>query len=282
MFAYGGATSTSLFAIPHLLGGNAIEKGPGALDRTHRASFTYVYEFPFMREQRGFLGRVVGGWQIAGVTTFESGLPYTVFNGVDTDGIAGALERAGFNPNGTEGVRARPNVATAANPGPTGTPIGTVFYTNPDDRSRTLSGSPAEQFIDPNSAQWVINPAFGIVAPGIVRFTPMGRNSARTPGTNVFNMNFQKGTRITESVNIEFRTEILQYLQSSELWSGKCESVLSGDDGGFCECINFGGQPLPDRQHARNRRRRPRSPFSTATRILIVSPPGSVSAEAWR
>ena len=43
---------------------------PGAVslfDRTHRATFTYVYDLPFLREQRGVLGRIAGGWQQAGI-----------------------------------------------------------------------------------------------------------------------------------------------------------------------------------------------------------------------
>ena len=123
VFAAGGTTAASVFALPHILDGAKFEKGPSLFDRTQRATFTYVYEFPFMREQKNIVGRIIGGWQVSGVTTFESGVPYSIFNGLDSDGIGGANERPTFNPNGQKGVRAIPVVnATGAITG----------YTNPD------------------------------------------------------------------------------------------------------------------------------------------------------
>jgi hypothetical protein len=55
VFAAGGASSTSLFAVPAVLGGDRFERAPSLFDRTHRASFTYVAAIPFFREQRGSL-----------------------------------------------------------------------------------------------------------------------------------------------------------------------------------------------------------------------------------
>jgi hypothetical protein len=62
---------------------------------------------------------VAGGWQIAGITTYESGVPYTVVNGQDSDGLEG-IDRPNFNPSGRPGVRAVPSPTS-----PTG-------YINPD------------------------------------------------------------------------------------------------------------------------------------------------------
>ncbi len=50
-------------ARPPILGFSPrLERGLSFFDRTHRAVFTYVYQLPWMREQRGFAGRVLGGW----------------------------------------------------------------------------------------------------------------------------------------------------------------------------------------------------------------------------
>ena len=94
--------------------GKTNNRAVSLFDRTHRASFTYVYEIPFFREQRGALGHILGGFQISGVTTFESGVPFTISNGVDADGINGSGgDRPNLNPNGQRGVRAVPVVAPA-------------------------------------------------------------------------------------------------------------------------------------------------------------------------
>jgi hypothetical protein len=48
-----------------------------AFDRRHILSINYIYELPFYREQNGFVGKLLGGWQVAGIATYNSGLPFT-------------------------------------------------------------------------------------------------------------------------------------------------------------------------------------------------------------
>jgi hypothetical protein len=61
-------------------------------DHRHRLSITYIYEIPKLRADdslsRG-VGYVVNGWQIAGTTAFQSGTPYNVETGFDSnsDGV---------------------------------------------------------------------------------------------------------------------------------------------------------------------------------------------------
>jgi outer membrane receptor protein involved in Fe transport len=233
VFAAGGTSSTSLFALPAIFGGDRFERGPSLFDRTHRASFTYVYDLPFMREQRGLLGRFGGGWQISGVTVFESGVPFTVLNGVDADGIGGGTnDRPNFNPSGQRGVRARPNLATTDNPGPVGTPLGSIFYTNPDDVSRpnpTPGLPPLEAFIDPSRARYIGNIAFAAGQAGSVpRFGTLGRNTERTVGTNNFDFNIQKRTRIQENINLEFRTEFYNIFNHPQYTIGSVSPFSPG------------------------------------------------------
>jgi hypothetical protein len=167
-------------AVPSILGGQARERAVSLFDRTHRASFTYVYELPWMRDQHGWLGRVVGGWQIAGITTFESGAPLTVTNGQDADSIGGNLDRPDFNPNGRFGVRAVPSGTS-----PTG-------YVNPDNNNAP---------INPSEAMFI-----GIAA-NSGRTGNLGRNTLRTPGINNTNLTLTKRVAVTEGTHVEFRTE---------------------------------------------------------------------------
>jgi hypothetical protein len=44
-------------------------------DRTHIFIANYVYELPFFRNASGFLKATLGGWQVSGITTFQSGPP---------------------------------------------------------------------------------------------------------------------------------------------------------------------------------------------------------------
>ncbi len=46
-----------------------------AADTPHRMLISSTYELPFFRDRPGVLGSALGGWQINGIVTFQSGLP---------------------------------------------------------------------------------------------------------------------------------------------------------------------------------------------------------------
>ena len=197
------AAAPSVAALPTILGGDRLERGLSLFDRTHRATFTYVYEIPFFREQRGALGRLLGGFQIAGITTFESGVPYTVLNGLDSDGIGGNNDRPTFNPAGQRGVRAVPVVNAQ----------GVITsYVNPD-----AGNAP----IDPATARYIVNPAFNAALAGSVpRFGSLGRNTERSPGINNTNLNLMKRVRVTEGTSIELRGELFNVFNHPQFTTG--------------------------------------------------------------
>ena len=49
-------------SLPAAFGGQSLEKGLSLYDRTHKLSLTWLYELPFMRTQKGVIGKIVGGW----------------------------------------------------------------------------------------------------------------------------------------------------------------------------------------------------------------------------
>jgi len=179
--------------IPLVLGGERNDRAVSLFDRTHRASFTYVYELPFLRDQRGFVGRALGGWELSGVVIFESGVPFTVTNGQDANGVGGNNDRPDFNPQGRPGVRAIP--ATATSPSPTG-------FINPDVViGRTAGGADIFAPIDRAEARYIGLPA------GTGRTGTLGRNTERTRGVNNFDFNILKRIPVTEGVRFEVRAE---------------------------------------------------------------------------
>jgi hypothetical protein len=138
-----------------------------------------------VREQKGFVGRIIGGWQWSGVLTFETGVPLNVTNGQDADSTGGNSDRPDYNPNGRKNVRAVPNAAS-----PTG-------YINPD-----AGNAP----IDPKDAMFIGIPA------NSGRTGNLGRNFLRTPGINNWDMNLAKKFVVTEQINLQFRAEIFNLL----------------------------------------------------------------------
>lgn len=76
--------STGGAALPQVTGDLRGNYGPTIADRRHVLTANFVYDLPFYRTQRGLLGRVVGGWELSGVQTFQTGLPLTAVLGNGT------------------------------------------------------------------------------------------------------------------------------------------------------------------------------------------------------
>ena len=51
--------------------------GPGIGDRRHVLTANFVWELPWYQAQQGVVGHLLGGWEISGVQTFQTGLPAT-------------------------------------------------------------------------------------------------------------------------------------------------------------------------------------------------------------
>jgi hypothetical protein len=197
IFNFGGTSSLQNNSVPSLFGGLQIDRAVGFFNRPHRLVFTYNYELPWMKSQRGFAGHLLGGWQFAGLTTYESGVPYSVLNGQEVDGLGGSsYDRPDYNPGGRPGVRAVPSASS-----PTG-------YINPDD-----GNSP----INPLDARYI-----GIAANrgtnGAFRTAPgnLGRNTERGPGLKNWDVNVLKNTKLTERFNLEFRTEFFNIFNTPQ------------------------------------------------------------------
>jgi hypothetical protein len=62
--------------------------GLSDFDRTHVITFTYLYELPKFLKEESVLGRIADGWAVEGVTTLQSGQPYSV---IDYSGAVGSI-----------------------------------------------------------------------------------------------------------------------------------------------------------------------------------------------
>lgn len=81
------------------------ERARSTYDRPHRISGNVRYELPWMKNQQGFAGRIVGGWTVSTLMTFQSGSPFTVLNGADPGQLLrGSLVGNAIRPNFAPGV----------------------------------------------------------------------------------------------------------------------------------------------------------------------------------
>jgi len=152
----------------------AANRASSNFDLRHNFSISYVYGLPFFRGN-GLAHKVLGGWQVSGITVAQTGTPFSV-----TDGLPSFGDNAGVG-NGT-GTGARPDLA--------GSP-GSGFTANQDPSNR---------------GPLAYNPA-AFAAPTGLTFGNVGRNTLNLPGRINFDFGAFKRFAINEKTGFEFRWE---------------------------------------------------------------------------
>ncbi len=142
---------------PHL------NRGLSDFHRKHRLIFSWVWDLPF----RG--NRIVEGWQISGVGTFQSGRPFTVID----DDFSGFL---------FESTDPRPNLVSGA--------------THVDQTTSGSVNSRVDAYLNRNAFE----------STG-AQFGSLGRNTVIGPDQRRVDLSVSKLTRLAETVNLEFRAE---------------------------------------------------------------------------
>jgi outer membrane receptor protein involved in Fe transport len=198
---------------------NKPERGVSSYDYPNVFGLLWVYDLPIQHQQAGFLGRLLGGWQINGTYRYSSGQPWTVLQNAGQ----GLCDATDFTGGGFDACR--PFLASASLPfssvgfycdgtsgacptGATGTgafPRGTLVSVN---AGCVNSGGGASQCpVTPISgAHWVINnPAAASIFGS--PFLGVGRNTERGQPVNTINMAVFKDTKVTERLTIQFQAE---------------------------------------------------------------------------
>jgi hypothetical protein len=53
------------------------ERGPSDFDVRHSFVLSGIWDIPFFKDQKTVTGKILGGWQISGITTYHTGFPWT-------------------------------------------------------------------------------------------------------------------------------------------------------------------------------------------------------------
>jgi outer membrane receptor protein involved in Fe transport len=70
-----------------------LERAVSNFDRTHVLALSYIYEFPFLRSSEGLARKLFYGWQLSGISRFESGTPLNIGIPGDRAGVGGSGQR---------------------------------------------------------------------------------------------------------------------------------------------------------------------------------------------
>jgi hypothetical protein len=162
---------------------HAFDRGPSEFDHTHRFAGSYVYLLPVLEHSNGILKTLLGGWQLSGVISTQTGRPATL------------LSSLGGSNSSTSG---------------SGTGLG-------QDRAVFLGSTPA---YGPGACatatkpcrNWLNPAAFAQNTPGT--FGNVGKGQFRYPGNFIWDAGLHKDFVITERVHLQFRAEFFNVINT--------------------------------------------------------------------
>jgi len=190
-------------------------RASSAFDQRHIFTASYIYNLPIFQHSRGLTGSLLGGWQVSGITTAQSGEPFTIVNGgyYDNAGVGNSVGSGSYadiagDPHG---------------PKPSFTPVPGVVY-----------------------GPLLYNPG-AYTQPTGLTFGDSGRNSLAGPGRLNFDMGVFKRFKIRESKALEFRAEAFNVFNHPQ-WNGvnntSCGYVTDSGSAssGSSDCVNGNAQ----------------------------------------
>ncbi len=149
------------------------------LDRRHVFTASYVYPLPKLTNSNGFVRNTLGGWELSGIVTYNSGLPVTVTSALGND--PGGLGSAN---NGGSAAGVRPD---AIGDPYSGSDIGTIY-------------------------KWYNIAAFAEVPQGQYRPGNAGRSVITAPGIVKWDSSIFKSFVIKERMRFQLRGEAFNVL----------------------------------------------------------------------
>lgn len=192
------------------------DKARAALDRRHILTINYVYELPFYRDQQGFVGKVLGGWQVSGIGTYQTGLPFTA--------TVSAFDPAGMGLIPPPLTVARPNIVCDPNANAPRTP---------------------QQWFDTSCFQ--VTPINNNV-PVSNTVGNAGRGIIHGPPTKRVDFTLSKSIRFNERFRLQLRGEAFNVFNwtnprglSTLVWSATTQPVSQGGSGSstFGQVISY-------------------------------------------
>ncbi|MEO7145130.1 MAG: TonB-dependent receptor, partial [Bryobacteraceae bacterium] len=148
----------------------SLSRGISTLDHTHVLVLNYIYDIPFLKNNHELAGRVLGGWEISGISQFQSGVALSVLGTVDQAGIGAGNGSQPWNVNGSPTV---------------------------DNQAFSISNT------DQNF--WFNRAVFSLPKAGT--FGDGGRGVIRGPSSQISNFAIRKNFAVTEKLKLQLRGE---------------------------------------------------------------------------
>jgi hypothetical protein len=180
----------------------AANRASSNFDERHILTFSYIYSLPSPWKS-GWKKVALSGWEYSGITSFNTGQPFSVLNGVfgDNAGVANGV--------GTNGSYA--DLVPGVSP-----------YSKPS--------AAAIAALIPGTGPLLYNPA-AFEAPMGLTFGDSGRNLLNNPSRLNFDMALFKNFAIHESISMQFRAEAFNVFNHTQWASNNGTASTTGSGG---------------------------------------------------
>lgn len=188
-------------------------------DRRHALQGDWVWDLPFGRgrqwlhPENSVLNHIVGGWQISGIFTLQSGRPFTVYSGAYT-----------FNDT----------VMTPASCDKCSPSMGRLNWQDGNGNpAKPFSAGASLYYFTPQQQALFYQPAPG-------QLSNIGRNYFNLPHNFNVNLGIAKNFKITEHQNFEIRMDV-QNLTNTVIYDTPLSARVTSGSFGYMEGQTFNG-----------------------------------------
>lgn len=171
-----------------------LDYGPSQLNEPQIFTGNFVYKAPFFREQNGFAGHTLGGWELSGILSFESGVSFNVYQIPDPYGCV--------------------TDATTANGCAPGTYPGGLGIDGPDYDILARPDQTAAVHMTKTRTQWFTTDSY-TTAQG--HFGSTGVGNMLSPGLEKVDLGLMKNFRFSENLSLQLRAEAFNVFNHTNL-----------------------------------------------------------------
>jgi len=201
-------------------------RGISDFNRPHRLSVSYAYDLPFFQHSTGAKRAALGGWQVSGVTIFQNGLPFSIFD----SGAGTAFLGAGSTPLLGASLAPGATVSSGLSSGSVRNRVANG-YLNPAAFAPAPLTDPTDCASDPNFC--------------VTGFGDLGRNIYHGPFQQNWDVSFLKHFKIGERNDLRFAADFFNLWNHTNFGNPSVTDVETAGipDGPFGKIIQTNGNP---------------------------------------
>ncbi len=209
------------------------ERAVSGISMTHVVSADFVYELPWFKEQHGFLGKLLGGYQLNGIYTFNTGQPVSVYqygffgSGAGYQSYCSDINFMNWQLSGYDVCR-----PVLSNPKAPVTTVGVYDGTGYYD---WYTGNA----ISPSDVHWLRNTQTLASLQGTNPYIGVGRNTLRGQSWNNLDASLFKSTKLSEKLTLQL--QLIAFNSLNRQYLGAPDTLIDDVGGSFMDYrYNYG------------------------------------------